>query len=137
MSATILWMIAWLARGPVSASVPPIRTGGPDGAAPESALDSTSTPKPPTRETTALRLTMPFLFSCEKRPACGPPRGLRRAVYSAAVGASRTKARDKAPKGLQNAEQVLGAEARGAGHRKPRTTAGGRGAAMGGPPRPA
>src|SRR5712692_3263086 len=102
MSATILWMIAWLARGPVSASVPPIRTDGPDGAAPESALDSTSTPKPPTRETTALRLTMPFLFSCEKRPACGPPRGLRRAVYSAAVGASRTKARDKAPKGLSN-----------------------------------
>src|SRR5712691_7158224 len=78
MSATILWMIAWLARGPVSASVPPIRTDGPDGAAPESALDSTSTPKPPTRETTALRLTMPFSSS--------PARSDQRLVHQGAYG---------------------------------------------------
>src|SRR3989442_5949971 len=53
MSAARLWVNAWLARGPVSASVPPIRMGGPEGAAPESVHHTTSSMKQPT--TTAIR----------------------------------------------------------------------------------
>src|SRR3972149_257394 len=69
MSAASWWTTDWEARGPVSASVPPIRMGGPEGAALAAALPRMRDRTPLTSETATVRRSlMSFLLVCRPSP---------------------------------------------------------------------